>query len=98
MTMFRPLFTIALVLALVTAAAAQTTTVSGTVIDQAGAAVPGASVTLTGPAATASAVTGSRGEYSFPGVGAGTYRISVTLPGFATAMQEGVVVGPSNVE
>ena len=47
--MLRPLYTLALVCALASPAAAQTTTITGTIIDQSGAAVPGATVTLYGP-------------------------------------------------
>src|SRR3954470_5675656 len=96
--MFRSLFTIALVFVLSASAAAQTAIVSGTVVDESGAVVPGATVTLAGPATTASATTGGRGEYAFPAVAAGTYRLTATLPGFSTVAREGIVVGTSNVE
>ena len=63
--MLRSLYTLALVCALATPAAAQTATVSGTITDQTGAAVPGATVTLDGPGGTRTAISGPRGEYSF---------------------------------
>ena len=88
---------LAVMWALVVPAAAQTAVVSGTVIDQSGAAVPGATVTLLGPGGSTT-ISGSRGDYSFRNVAAGTYRITVTLSGFATATRENVVVGGSNVE
>ena len=50
--MLRSLYTLALVCALATPAAAQTATVSGTITDQTSAAVPGATVTLDGPGGT----------------------------------------------
>jgi hypothetical protein len=88
---------LAVVWALVVPAAAQTAVVSGTIVDQSGAAVPGATVALLGPGGSTT-ISGSRGEYSFRNVAAGTYRITITLSGFATATRENVVVGSSNVE
>jgi outer membrane receptor protein involved in Fe transport len=97
--MLRPrlLYTIALVCALVVPAAAQTATISGTITDQSGAAVPGATVTLDGPGGTRTAVSGSRGEYSFTNAANGTYKVTAMLPGFAPATDD-VVVSGSNVE
>jgi outer membrane receptor protein involved in Fe transport len=97
MEMLRSLYALALVCALATSAAAQTASVSGTITDQSGAPVPGATVALSGPGSPASIVSGPRGEYSFPDLTSGTYRITVTLPGFATATRD-VTVGGSNVE
>jgi iron complex outermembrane receptor protein len=91
------LYTLALLCALTAPAAAQTATVSGTITDQSGAAVPGATVTIAGPGGAASTTSGSRGEYSFPNLANGTYRVAVTLPGFADATRD-VVVSGSNVE
>jgi outer membrane receptor protein involved in Fe transport len=79
-------------------AGAQTATVSGKVLDQSGAAVPGATVTLAGPAASSTTVSGATGDYSFHNVASGTYRITVTLSGFATATRSDIVVGAANVE
>jgi len=95
--MLRPLYTLALVCALASPAAAQTTTITGTIIDQSGAAVPGATVTLDGPGGVQSAVSGSRGEYSFTNVANGTYKVNAMLPGFAPAVRD-VVVSGTNVE
>jgi outer membrane receptor protein involved in Fe transport len=77
---------------------AQTAIVTGTVHDESGAAVPGATVELVGPATMTPTVSGSRGEYSFRDVRPGTYKIQATLVGFAPAMQNDIVVGTSNVE
>src|SRR6185295_10391723 len=54
--------------------------------------VPGATVVLTGPAGSQTTVTGAGGEYSFRNVAAGTYELTVTLVGFATATRSGVSV------
>src|SRR5882724_2038361 len=95
--MLRSLYAFALLFALSAPAAAQTATVSGTITDQSGAAVPGATVTLTGPGSPAMIPSGPRGEYSFPGVANGTHRVTVTLQGFATATRD-ITVSGSNVE
>lgn len=72
--------------------------VSGTVVDQTGAAVPGATVSLAGPGQNATTTSGARGDYAFRDVPSGTYRITVTLVGFAPATRADVAVGAGNVE
>jgi outer membrane receptor protein involved in Fe transport len=82
---------LALLLAAVCAAvpvSAQTSSVSGTVVDQSGAAVPGATVQLTGEGVNELETSGSRGDYLFEGVPPGTYRIEVLLVGFAPASSD----------
>ena len=64
--MFRSLCAFALLCALAAPAAAQTATVSGTITDQTGAAVPGATVALTGPGSPVSITSGPRGEGQLP--------------------------------
>ena len=91
--MSRSLLVLAVVCAFASGAAAQTATVSGTVVDPSGAVVPGASVVLTGQGGTADTTTGAQGDYVFRNVAAGTYRITVTLAGFAPATRPDVVVG-----
>src|SRR5437763_12234411 len=78
-------------------ASAQTATVTGTVVDQANLAVPGATVTLSGSAANTSTTSDARGEYSFRDVPAGSYRVTATLVGFAPAVQENVSVSGASV-
>jgi outer membrane receptor protein involved in Fe transport len=80
-----------------TSAAAQTGSISGTVVDQTGAALPGASVQLTG-ASNAVTTSGSGGQYGFRDVASGTYSIEVRLVGFAPAVQENVMVGAAEVQ
>jgi len=69
------------------AAQAVTGTILGTVTDTSGAAVPGATVTLTntGTGLTRSAVTDAAGEYTLPSLPTGKYKMSAELPGFKTA-------------
>jgi Carboxypeptidase regulatory-like domain len=76
---------------------AQITTgsISGTVTDQTGAVVPGASVTVKGEAGQQyTAVTKGDGVYTIPGVPAGspTYIVTITAPSFKTAVIQNVKV------
>jgi Ca-activated chloride channel family protein len=67
--------------------------VRGTIVDPAGAVVPGATVELlSGSAVVAKAVTSAGGGFLFDSVAAGTYEIRVTLQGFRQA-RVGVSVG-----
>src|SRR5437588_10565429 len=77
-----------LLLLLMLPAAAQTpTSLRGAVTDPSGAAVPGAVVQLRGPGGERRARTGNTGEYSFPSLAAGRYRITIAAKGFSTAQQ-----------
>ena len=60
--------------------------IAGVVVDPSGAAVENASVTLLFSNGTIarSLVSGVRGEFDFEGVKEGSYRVSVSSPGFAT--------------
>jgi hypothetical protein len=75
------------VLSATLAAQAVTGTILGTVTDTSGAAVPGATVTLTntGTGLTRSAVTDAAGEYTLPSLPTGKYKMAAELPGFKTA-------------
>lgn len=66
----------------------------GTVTDSADLAVPGATVTIT-HAETNQAretTTNATGNYAFPNVAAGTYRVDVTLPGFQSFRAQDIAV------
>jgi outer membrane receptor protein involved in Fe transport len=76
---------------------AQSAQVTGTVVDETGAGVPGANVQLTGPATRALATSGTGGAYTFSNVVPGTYELTATIVGFATATAGNVVVGNSAV-
>ena len=86
---------VALTMVLLPAVArAQSTTVSGIVLDQLGARLPGATVTLVGEARdVASATSDGDGGYSVANVAPGRYRLRVELSGFATALTEPFYVG-----
>lgn len=65
-------------------AQAGTSGVRGTVVDQNGAAVPGATVTLSNPDTgfNRTTTTGDDGTYNFPGIQPATYRLEVTAANF----------------
>src|SRR5215475_12834871 len=67
---------------------------SGKVLDPSGASVPAAQLTLTQGTTGASltATTNSTGQYVFPSVLPGTYKMTVEAKGFARALVDGVIV------
>jgi hypothetical protein len=69
-----------------------TSTISGTVLDQQGAAVPGATVRITNPATnfTRTVTTGPDGTYSFPSIPPATYRLEVEASNFKKAVNTNV--------
>lgn len=81
---------LALLLALVATGASaqsQTGTITGKVVDEQGAVLPGVTVTLTGRQGTVPAVTGPRGEYRFVGLNPGTYQVRAELSGFTPRVE-----------
>jgi len=78
---------LAAVLSLALPASAQTTSVSGRVLDQAGAVIPGVTVTLTSiTARTRTTVSNELGFYQFLQLAPGAYEIKAELSGFKTAV------------
>ena len=71
----------------------------GTVTDETGAAIPGATVTIThsGTGASRETATDSTGAYRFPTVQSGTYTVAVTLSGFRTFTRTEVPVTLNNI-
>ena len=67
-------------------------TLTGRVVDQARAVVPGAMVTLTAveTGISRSAVTEGRGAFAFPGLLPAVYRVHVELAGFRPLTREGI--------
>jgi hypothetical protein len=65
-----------------------TGTIIGTVTDESGGIIPGATVDVLdiGTTAVRSVSTGSRGEYSVPNLSPGDYRITVSLQGFRSTV------------
>lgn len=67
---------------------------SGTVIDPSGAAIPKATVTVAEPTTgfTQTVTASASGEYSFPELQPGQYRVTATATGFAQAVYTSVVI------
>src|SRR5215468_1545022 len=82
------------------AAFAQSGSVAGSVVDQTGGVVPGASVTLSGADSRRTTTTGVNGDFRFTAVPPGTYNLEVLIPGFAPASRAGIAVaeGPVSLE
>src|SRR4030095_14493837 len=83
-------------MAMVSPAAAQATrgTLLGTITDSSGAAVPGATVTITdvGTNIVTSDVTNESGYYTFTNLKDGVYRVEAELSGFKKVVRENVQV------
>src|ERR1700677_1144019 len=69
-----------------------TARLSGTVQDNTGAAVPGASVTVeqAGTGYQQQVKAGAAGEYLFPSLPVGDYQLTVSMTGFNTYVQKGI--------
>jgi hypothetical protein len=75
------------------AAAAQTSTIAGTVRDASGGVLPGVTVEVASPALiekVRTVITDSQGRYSVVSLRPGTYTVTFTLPGFTTVVREGI--------
>lgn len=68
--------------------------INGTVTDQSGAVVPGATVEVTNPGTnvTLKTVSSSAGEYAFPELALGKYDITASAAGFKTEKVTGITV------
>ena len=96
MNLFRNLF-IGCVLTVMTCGsvwAQATAQISGTVTDPTGALLPGVDVTATQTAtgATRLTISNETGSYVLPNLPLGPYSLEVTLPGFQTYVQTGIVL------
>jgi hypothetical protein len=74
--------------------AQQSSSIDGSVTDRSGGAIQNAKVTLTNPSqgTTLSATTNTAGEYSLPGLEAGTYNLQVIAQGFEKFVANGIIV------
>jgi hypothetical protein len=71
-----------------------TGTVSGTVIDQTKASLPGAEVTVrnVGTGLTRTVFANDNGRFEAPNLPIGDYEVTAALPGFGTAVRRGIVL------
>src|SRR5947207_9594179 len=85
---------LAFVLAVAGLAAAQeiTGTISGRIVDAQGLAVPGATVTVTGPQGSKTVVTEGTGRFVAPFLTPGVYSIKAELQGFKSAEKKDIAV------
>jgi Carboxypeptidase regulatory-like domain len=76
-----------------------TATLNGAVVDQTGAAVPDATVTITNTATGVSRATATNqaGEYSVPALDPGKYNVTISKAGFGTSQQSGVTLQVAQV-
>src|SRR6476469_5164480 len=80
------------------AAAAQTSgmgSILGTIKDGTGAVIPGVTVQLSNPGVIGGnheSLTDEAGNYRFPRLVPGNYKVTAELPGFRTTVKEGVPV------
>jgi Carboxypeptidase regulatory-like domain len=67
--------------------------ISGTIVDQSGAVVPGARVALTnaGPPRSPETISGERGQFSFANVPAGAFQLTISAAGFAGQTYSGML-------
>jgi len=79
------------------AAAQNTGTISGTIIDNTGQVVPGAAITLVSEAtsSTRSATSDAKGDFAFRAVEPGSYTVKVELTGFRTLERRNNVLNAS---
>src|SRR5438477_2881149 len=70
-------------------------TITGRVLDASGLALPGTTVTLQGTDVTQSFTATEDGRYRFLDLAPGSYKLTIALEGFATAVQDNVAVNPS---
>src|SRR5215470_5783820 len=71
-----------------------TSQINGTVQDASGAVLPGAEITATqtDTGAVRMAISNETGSYALPNLTVGPYKLEVSLPGFRTFVQSGIVL------
>jgi hypothetical protein len=81
-------------------ASAQVSTgnIYGSIKDESGAVMPGATVTLSGPTGSRSTTSGAQGEFRFGSVDHGAYQVKVSLTGFGEVNRNVTVQVGQNVD
>jgi hypothetical protein len=76
-----------------------TAAINGTVVDQSGAGVPEAKVTITdvGTGTVTQTVSNAAGSFSEAGLAVGTYKVIVAKAGFSSFQESGIYIGPANI-
>src|SRR3990172_6315770 len=99
MKSFRLIIVLALAVAVMVSISASaqviTGTIFGTVRDESGGVLPGATVTITSPAlpsGPSTQVSNEKGQFRFPNLAPGVYALNVSLAGFSTYNEEGMRV------
>jgi len=72
--------------------------IQGTVYDDEGIPLPGATVSITSPELISpelAQVTSSSGTFRFPSLPPGTYQVTFQMPGFQTLIRKGIIVNAS---
>ncbi|MEO8362075.1 MAG: TonB-dependent receptor plug domain-containing protein, partial [Vicinamibacteria bacterium] len=72
---------------------AQGAAVTGSVADESGGSLPGATVVVSGPGGSRTGFTGSDGKFSIAPAGAGPYKVTATMPSFVASSKDGVTAG-----
>ena len=93
-SVFHGVVLVLLATVLVQGQAGSTAQISGTVRDESGGVLPGADVTVTQTETsfTRSVITDENGNYTLPNLPIGPYRLQVTLSGFRSYQQTGIVL------
>src|SRR5688572_32053118 len=100
--MNRVLFRVLVVMAIVGAgpSLASAQSLAGAVRDTSGAVLPGVTIEASSPALITkvrTGVTDDTGQYRIPDLPPGTYKVTFTLPGFASVVREGVELSGGGV-
>lgn len=74
---------------------AQGAAITGTVTDETGGSLPGATVIVTGSGGSRTGFAGSNGKFSIVPTGPGPYKVQVSMPGFSHQHKEDVAAGAS---
>ena len=81
------------VLFMAASAFAQGAAITGVVADESGGTLPGATIVVSGSGGSRTGFTSSDGKFSVVPAGDGPYKVTVTMPSFATQTKEGVAAG-----